>query len=44
MTSTPDPRSLFATYTRGEISAEQLATLEVAIREDADLRREFIER
>jgi ferric-dicitrate binding protein FerR (iron transport regulator) len=38
-----DLRYLFADYTSGEISAEQLRELEAALREDSDLRREFIE-
>jgi len=36
-------RPLFADYANGEISAEQLHALEAALRDDADLRREFIE-
>jgi hypothetical protein len=38
-----DPRSLFAPYASGEIAAAQLHDLEAALREDSDLRREFIE-
>jgi hypothetical protein len=38
-----DLRPLFADYARDGISAEQLETLEAALREDADLRRDFIE-
>ena len=34
---------LFAEYASGEISAEQLQTLEAALRADAELRGEFIE-
>jgi hypothetical protein len=38
-----DLRPLFADYAGGGISAEQLKRLEAALREDADLRRDFIE-
>jgi hypothetical protein len=38
-----DLRLLFAEYVNGEISAERLQALEAALREDVDLRREFIE-
>jgi hypothetical protein len=38
-----DLRPLFADYSSGGISAEQLQTLEAALREDAELRREFIQ-
>lgn len=38
-----DVRRLFVDYARGGIAAEQLQTLEAALREDAELRREFIE-
>jgi hypothetical protein len=38
-----DLRRLFADYARGGISAEQLEMLEAALREDAHLRRDFIE-
>ncbi len=43
MTDFTDVRQLFSHYCRGEISAEQLQALESALREDADLRNEFIE-
>ncbi len=43
MTDFTDARQLFSHYCRGEISAEQLRVLESALREDADLRNEFIE-
>lgn len=36
-------RSLFADYASGEITSERLQILEAALREDAILRREFIE-
>ncbi len=36
-------RPLFAEYVSGEISADRLQVLEAALREDTDLRREFIE-
>jgi hypothetical protein len=38
-----DLRPLFADYASGGISAQQLPTLEAAFREDAQLRRDFIE-
>ena len=37
------PRGLFADYASGEIEADDLRILEAALREDAELRREFIE-
>ncbi len=43
MSGSQDPRSLFAPYASGEIAAEQLHDLEAALREDSELRREFIE-
>lgn len=43
MSDSTDLRPLFASYTRGEITAEQLASLETALRDDSDLRRDFIE-
>ena len=43
MSDSTDARSLFADYASGEISAEQLHELETALREDSNLRREFIE-
>ncbi|TWU32242.1 LamG-like jellyroll fold domain-containing protein [Novipirellula artificiosorum] len=43
MSDLTDLRPLFADYARGGISAEQLVTLEAALRADADLRRDFIE-
>lgn len=43
MSDSIDVRLLFADFAAGEISAEQLQTLEAALREDAGLRREFIE-
>ena len=43
MSDSPDLRPLFADYASGGISAEQLQTLEAALRDDAELRREFIE-
>ena len=42
MSDLTDLRPLFADYARDGISAEQLETLEAALREDADLRRDFI--
>lgn len=36
-------RGLFASYASGEIAEEQLTDLEAALREDAELRREFIQ-
>ncbi len=43
MSGSQDVRSLFASYAFGEIAAEQLQVLEGALREDSELRREFIE-
>ena len=43
MSDSQDLQSLFALYASGDIAAEQLHDLEVALREDAELRREFIE-
>ena len=43
MSDSIDLRPLFADYASGQISAEQLQTLEAALREDAELRRDFIE-
>ena len=43
MSGSQDARSLFASYAFGEIAAEQLQVLEGALREDSELRREFIE-
>ena len=43
MSDSTDLRPLFADYASGGISAEQLKRLEAALREDADLRRDFIE-
>jgi hypothetical protein len=43
MSDLADGRRFFADYASGAISAEQLQSLEAALREDADLRREFIE-
>ena len=43
MSDSTDLRSLFVDYALGEISAEQLQALEAALREDSDLRRDFIE-
>ncbi|EMI47113.1 LamG-like jellyroll fold domain-containing protein [Rhodopirellula sp. SWK7] len=43
MSDTTEIRRLFLSYTRSEISAEQLEVLESALRTDPDLRREFIE-
>ncbi len=43
MTDFTNSRQLFSHYCRGEISAEQLRVLESSLREDADLRNEFIE-
>jgi ferric-dicitrate binding protein FerR (iron transport regulator) len=43
MSDSTDPRLLFADYASGAISAEHLQALQAALREDSDLRREFIE-
>ena len=43
MSDSTDLRPLFVDYANGAISAEQLQALEAALREDTDLRREFIE-
>lgn len=43
MSETADLRSLFVDYANGSISAEQIQALEAALREDPDMRREFIE-
>ena len=43
MSNSTDLRPLFVDYALGVISAEQLQALEAALREDADLRRDFIE-
>ncbi|KAA5542702.1 iron dicitrate transport regulator FecR [Roseiconus nitratireducens] len=43
MSESTDLRSLFADYASGEITAEQLQVLEAALRQDALLRRDFIE-
>ena len=43
MSDSPDLRSLFADYASGGISAEQLQMMEAALRDDAQLRRDFIE-
>ncbi len=43
MNESNDLRLLFADYVNNEISAERLQALEAALRDDTDLRREFIE-
>jgi len=43
MSESTELRSLFADYASGEITLERLQILEAALREDAILRREFIE-
>jgi len=43
MSDSTDLRPLFVDYALGVISAEQLQALEAALREDSDLRRDFIE-
>jgi anti-sigma-K factor RskA len=43
MSDSTDLRPLFVDYAIGVISAEQLQSLEAAIREDSSLRRDFIE-
>ena len=43
MSDSIDLRPLFADYASGGISAEQLQTLEAWLREDPELRRDFIE-
>ncbi len=43
MSGSNDLSMLFADYARGEISAEQLQALELALRINAELRREFVE-
>lgn len=43
MSDSPDLRPLFVDYALGGISAAQLQALEAALREDSDLRRDFIE-
>ena len=43
MSDSPDLRPLFVDYALGVSSAEQLQALEAALREDSDLRRDFIE-
>lgn len=43
MSNLSDVRRLFAVYASEEISADELQALEAALREDAELRREFIE-
>jgi len=43
MSHSTDLRPLFVDYALGVISAEQLQALEAALREDSDLRRDFIE-
>jgi hypothetical protein len=43
MSNSTDLRPLFVDYALGVISAEQLQALEAALREDSDLRRDFIE-
>ena len=43
MSDSTQAHRLFAAYMGGEISADQLLTLEAVLREDAGLRQEFIE-
>lgn len=43
MSDSTDLRPLFADYSLGRISADQLQALEAALRQDSDLRRDFIE-
>jgi len=43
MSDSTDVRPLFADYVSGANSAEQIRALEAALREDSDLRRDFIE-
>ena len=43
MSDSTDLRPLFVDYANGSIAAEQLQALEAALREDPDMRREFIE-
>ncbi len=43
MSNSADLRPLFVAYALGAISPEQLQALEAALREDPDLRRDFIE-
>lgn len=43
MSDSTDLRSLFVDYALGAISAEQLQAFEAALRENSDLRRDFIE-
>ncbi len=43
MSDSPDLRPLFADYASDGISAEQLQMLEATLRDDAQLRRDFIE-
>ncbi len=43
MSESTDLRTLFVDYALGIISAEQLQPFEAALREDCDLRRDFIE-
>lgn len=43
MSGSTDLRPLFVVFALGVISAEQLRALEAALREDSDLRRDFIE-
>ena len=42
MSHSTDLRPLFAEYANGDISAERLQEIEAVLREDADVRREFI--
>ncbi|WDI41575.1 LamG-like jellyroll fold domain-containing protein [Bremerella sp. P1] len=43
MSDIPTPRQIFSRYVSGEISPEEIATLETALRDDPDLRQEFID-
>lgn len=42
MSDTKTPRELFSRYVAGDITSAEIATLEAALRDDAELRKEFI--